>query len=193
MPHTDVPIQGDPEPEVRGRIPSRRRYGLAALLAVGGILASVVLQLVVLAALSGHADSFQRASVPGELTLHVDHEATYYVYAEATLWVHPSVRVTDPAGKGVAVEAVSSGPRYDHGGAGGGAVCKFDATLAGDYRIAVDTGTAVQGDFAVGGPFPLWMRLLSEPVGWAIMAVGVGSGIVISTVTAFHRRRGQVR
>jgi hypothetical protein len=92
-------------------------------------------------------------------------------------------------GRAVMVEAVSSGPRYDHGGSGGGAVGKFNAALAGDYRIAVDTGTAVQGDFAVGGRFPLWMRLLPDSVGWAIMAIGVGSGIALAAVTAIQRRR----
>jgi hypothetical protein len=191
MSHTDVSMHGDQAPELRGRIPSRRRYLLAALLAVGGIVAAVALQLISGAALSGHADGFQRAIVPGELTLQVDRPATYYVYAEGTLWVHPSVRVTDPTGRGVAVEAVPSGPQYYHGGNGGAAVGKFDATLAGDYRIAVATGTAVQGDFAVGGRFPMWMRLVPDPVAWAIVVIGVGSGIVIATVTAFRRRRGQ--
>lgn len=191
MSQTDVPIHSDPAPEPRRRIPSRRRYLLAALLAVGGIIAAVALALVLYGALADHSDGFQRASVPGELTLHVDAPATYHVYAEGELFLPQSVRVTDPAGQGVAVEAVPSGPHYEHGGTGGAAVGKFDATMAGDYRIAVPTGTADESRFAVGTPFPLWMWLPPDPVAWAILVIGVGSGIVIATRTASQRRRGQ--
>lgn len=189
MSQTDVPVHGDPAPALRGRVTRWRRYRLAALLAVGGVLVSLVLQLVSGAALTAHADGFQRASVPGELTVHVDRPATYSVYAEATLWLRPSVRVTDPAGQGVAVEPVAPGPSYDHGGSFGAAVVTFEATVPGEYRIAVTTGTAGQGEFAVGDRFPLWMRLLGEPVAFAILVLGVGSGIVVATVTAFQRRR----
>jgi hypothetical protein len=170
-------------------MPSRRRYGLALLLALVGVVASVVLQIASQAALSSRADGFLRASVPGELTLHVDQPATFYVYAEATLSLHPSVRVTDPAGRAVTVAATAPGPRYDHGGSGGFAVGRFDATASGDYRIAVDTGDAVQGDFAVGSRFPLWMRLVPDAVGWAILGIGVGSGVVLAATTAVQRRR----
>ncbi|WP_406832877.1 hypothetical protein ABEG17_08650 [Pedococcus sp. KACC 23699] len=189
MSHTDIPAAGEPTRGRPGRIPSRRGYLLAALLAVGGVLVSVVLQLVVLGAVSSHADGFQRASVPGELTVHAAQATTYYVYAEGTLSLHPSVRVTDPAGKGVAVKTTSSGPHYDHGGNGGSAIGTFDATNPGDYRVAVGTGSDAQGDFAVGDRFPLWMRLLPDSVAWAIVAIGAGAGIVVATVTAVRRRR----
>jgi hypothetical protein len=127
---------------------------------------------------------------PGELTLRVDRPATYDVYAEATLSPHPSIRVTGPTGEAIAVEDAPRGPSYDHGGSFGTAVGTFHATTAGHYRIAVATSAAAQGEFAVGEPFPLWMRLLPDPVAWAILAVGVGSAIAIAAVTAFQGRRG---
>jgi hypothetical protein len=89
---------------------------------------------------SGHADGFVRASIPGDLTLHVDHAATYYVFAEGAHWLHPSVQVTDPEGHDVAVGATSPGPSYYHGGNQASAVGTFRAVQPGDYKVAVSTG-----------------------------------------------------
>ena len=96
---------------------------------------------------------------PRRDTLHVDHAATYYVFAEGARWFHPSVQVTGPEGHAAAVGATSPGPSYYHGGNQASAVGKFRAAQPGGYKVAVSTGTTVQGGFAVGGSFPLWMRL----------------------------------
>jgi hypothetical protein len=155
---------------------------------VVGLVASLAFAVAAQAALSSQADGFLRESVPGEITVPVDHARTYYVYAEATLWVHPSLQVTDPQGRAVPVTATSPGPSYFHGGNGGGAIGKFDATQAGNYRVAVATGTTAQGDFAVGGPFPLWLRL-SDWGAFALLILFIGSGIVLVVVTFIQRRR----
>lgn len=130
------------------------------------------------AVLSNHADRFARASIPGEMTLHVDHAATYYVFAEGARWFHPSVQVTGPEGHAVAVGATSPGHSYYHGGNQASGVGTFRAVQPGDYKVAVSTGTTVQGDFAVGG-FPLWMRL-SEWEAWALLVLFAGSSLALA-------------
>lgn len=170
-------------PTPPARRPPRSRYRLAALVAIAGIAVAFGCALAAQAALSSRADGFARTSVPGELTVRVEHTATYYVYAEGTLWLHPSVRVTDPDGHAVPVKTTSPGPNY-----GGSAVGAFDATRTGDYRVAVATGTTAQGDFAVGGRFPLWLRLSDLGV-LTLMVLSVGSSVVLVVVTAIQRRR----
>lgn len=185
---TGADAQAELTPSPPARRPARSRYWLAALVGIAGITVAFGCALAAQAALSSRADGFLRTSVPGEITVRVEHAATYYVYAEGTLWRHPSVRVTDPAGRAVPVKATSSGPHYYHGGSGGGAIVTFDATRAGDYRVAAATGTAVQGDFAVGGRFPLWLRLSDAGV-LTLMVLSVGSSVVLVVVTAIRRRR----
>ena len=113
-------------PTPPARRPPRSRYRLAALVAIAGIAVAFGCALAAQAALSSTADGFARTSVPGELTVLVERAATYYVYAEGTLWLHPSVRVTDPDGHAVPVKTTSPGPNY-----GGSAVGAFDATRTG--------------------------------------------------------------
>jgi hypothetical protein len=52
----------------------------------------------------------------------------------------------------------------------------------------VATGTTVQGDFAVGGRFPLWLQLSDLGV-LTLMVLSVGSSVVLVVVTAIQRRR----
>ena len=157
-------------------------------MAVAGIVVALACSVAAQAVLSSHADGFVRASIPGEITLHVDHAATYYVFAEGARWFHPSVQVTDPEGHAVAVAATSPGPSYYHGGNSGSAVGTFRAVQPGDYKVAVSTGATVQGDFAVGGSFPMWTRL-SDWEAWALLVLFAGSGLVLVIRTAIQRRR----
>ena len=150
-------------------------------------MVALVFSIAAQAVLSSHADGFARASIPGEMTLHVDHAATFYVFAEGAGWFHPSVRVTDPEGHAVAVGATSPGPSYYHGGNQASAVGTFRAVQPGDYKVAVSTGATVQGDFAVGS-FPLWMRL-SDWGAWALLALFAGSSLALVIWTAIQRRR----
>jgi hypothetical protein len=174
-------------PRPARRRPPRSRYWLAGLVAVVGIVVALAYSIGAQAVLSNRADGFARASIPGEMTLHVDHAATYYVFAEGAGWVHPSVRVTGPEGHAVAVGATSPGPSYYHGGNQASAVGTFRAVQPGDYKVAVSTGPTVQGDFAVGG-FPMWMRL-SDWEAWALLVLFVGSSLVLIVRTAIQRRR----
>lgn len=179
---------GTLRPRPARRRPPRSRYWLAGLVAAAGIVAALAYSIAAQAVLSNRADGFVRASIPGEMTLHVDHAATYYVFAEGARWFHLSVQVTDPEGHAVAVGATSPGPSYYHGGNGGSAVGTFRAVQPGDYKVAVSTGTTVQGDFAVGGGFPLWLRL-SDWEAWALLVLFVGSSLVLVVSTAIQRRR----
>lgn len=179
---------GTLRPRSAPRRPPRSRYWLAGLVAVAGIVLALVYSMAAQAVLSSHADGFVRASIPGEVTLHAGHAATYYVFAEGAGWFHPSVQVTGPEGHAVAVEATSPGPSYYHGGNQGSAVGTFRAVHPGDYKVAVSTGAIVQGDFAVGGGFPLWMRL-SEWEAWALLVLFTGSSLVLAVWTAIQRRR----
>jgi hypothetical protein len=179
---------GTLRPRPARRRPPRSRYWLAGLVAVAGIVVALVYSIAAQAVLSNHADGFARASIPGEMTLHVDHATTFYVFAEGAGWFHPSVRVTDSEGHAVAVGATSPGPSYYHGGNQASAVGTFRAVQPGDYKVAVSTGATVQGDFAVGGGFPLWMRL-SDWEAWALLVLFAGSSLVLVVWTAIQRRR----
>lgn len=181
---------GTLRPRPARRRPPRSRYWLAGLVAVAGIVVAFAYSMAAQAVLSNHADGFARASIPGEITLHVDHAATFYVFAEGAGWFHPSVQVTDPEGHAVAVGATSPGPSYYHGGNQASAVGTFRAVQPGDYKVAVSTGATVQGDFAVGG-FPLWMRL-SDWEAWALLVLFAGSSLVLAVRTAIQRRRPEV-
>jgi hypothetical protein len=167
---------------------SRSRYWFAGLLLVLGVVIAVAYSIAAQAILSNYADGFARASIPGQITLHVDHTATYYVYAEGALLSHPSVQVTDPQGHAVVVTATSPGPGYYHGGNGGGAVGRFDAVRSGDYKVAVSTDAIAQGDFAIGRRFPLWMRLVDWET-WTPLALFGGASLVLIVRTATRRRR----
>jgi hypothetical protein len=188
MTDTGETVHGTLPPRPARRRPPRSRYWLAGLVAVAGIVVALAYSIAAQAVLSNHADGFVRASIPGEITLHVDHAATYYVFAEGARWFHPSVQVTDPEGHAVAVGATSPGPSYYHGGNGGSAVGTFRAVQPGDYKVGVSTGASVQGDFAVGGSFPMWMRL-SDWEAWALLVLFAGSSLVLVIRTAIQRRR----
>lgn len=188
MTDTGETVHGTLPPTSARRRPPRSRYWLAGLVAVAGIVVALAYSIAAQAVLSNHADGFVRASIPGEITLHVDHAATYYVFAEGARWFHPSVQVTDPEGHAVAVGATSPGPCYYHGGNQASAVGTFRAVQPGDYKVAVSTGTTVQGDFAVGGNFPMWMRL-SDWEAWALLVLFAGSSLVLVIRTAIQRRR----
>lgn len=184
---------GQAEPGTLGptsvrRRPPRSRYWLAGLVAAVGIVVALAYSIAAQAVLSSHADGFARASIPGEMTLHVDRAATYYVFAEGARWFHPSVRVTGPEGHAVAVRATSPGPSYYHGGNQASAVGTFRAVQPGGYKVAVSTGATVQGDFAVGGGFPLWLRL-SDWEAWALLVLFAGSSLALVVWTAIQRRR----
>lgn len=166
----------------------RPGYVLAFIVAVVGVVAAVVYALAAQAAMSNRADGFVRTAVPGTITVHVDRTATYYVYVEGAISLHPSVQVTDPQGRVVAVGGTSVGPHYYHGGNGGAAVGRFNALQTGDFRVSVSTGSTVQGDFAVGGQFPLWLRL-SDATSWTLLVLFMGSGLGLAVATAIRRRR----
>jgi hypothetical protein len=188
MTDTGETVHGTLPPTPARRRPPRSRYWLAGLVAVVGIVVALAYSIAAQAVLSNHADGFVRASIPGEMTLHVDHAATYYVFAEGAGWFHPSVQVTGPEGHAVAVGATSPGPSYYHGGNQASAVGTFRAVQPGDYKVAVSTGATVQGDFAVGGGFPMWMRL-SDWEAWALLVLFAGSSLVLVVRTAIQRRR----
>lgn len=188
MTDTDQAEPGTQRPRPAHRRPPRSRYWLAGLVAAVGIVVALVYSIAAQAVLSSHADGFARASIPGEMTLHVDHAATFYVFAEGAGWLHPSVRVTDPQGHAVAVGATSPGPSYYHGGNQAGAVGTFRAVQHGNYKVAVSTGVTVQGDFAVGGGFPLWMRL-SDLAAWALLVLFAVASLALVVWTAIQRRR----
>jgi methionine-rich copper-binding protein CopC len=169
------------------RTPSASRYWVAVLLAVAGVVAAVVWAMAGEAAASAHAEAFVRAAVPGQVAVRADEPRTFYVYAEGTLSLHPTVQVTGPDGRAVAVSAVpaESNPLA---GSARTPLARFDAQAPGSYTVTMSTGSAAQGEFSVGDRFPLWMRL-ADAVAYGLVLLGVGAGLVLATVTAVQRRR----
>lgn len=182
---SSVPARQTPAPSAR--TPSATRYWLAVLLAVVGAVAGVAFSLVAESASSAHAAGLVRTTVPGQVTVSVDRPGTFYVYAEGTLSAHPTVQVTGPDGRAVPVTEAAADPLL---GGAPAPVGTFDARATGAYLVAMSTGSAAQGEFSVGGRYPLWIRL-ADTVAFGLLVAGVVAGVVLAVVTAVQRRRGR--
>ncbi|MDE3086380.1 MAG: hypothetical protein KGJ77_06405 [Acidobacteriota bacterium] len=163
----------------------RWRYLIAAALLVGGLALALGIGLGAGKAKSDQAAGYARVAVPGALTLHVDHPATYVVFSEGTACLdapnchgqlYPvTVRVTGPAGDPVSV-APAHGPTYMIGGSEGTGVASFEARSAGTFTVAVSTGPYTEGGIAVGEAFPTWT---ADWVAWLAMAVLWAGGVIV--------------
>lgn len=170
-------------------MPPGARYGLALLFAIVGVVASVAWSMFAQVSQNRRASGFIRAGVPGQISVLVDRPATYAVYAEGTLWLRPSLQVSDPAGNPVQVSEIPPDSSFWQA-SNGGAFAKFAATMTGDYRITVATGATAQGEFAVGPPLSLWIRF-ANATSFALLALGVAAGGVLAIATFALRRRGR--
>lgn len=155
----------------------RWRYLIAALLLLGGLALVLGVGFGAGKARSDQAVGFARVAVPGALTLHVGHPATYVVFSEGTACLdapnchgqlYPvTVRVTGPGGAPVPVTP-AHGPTYMIGGGEGTGVASFEARSTGTYTVAARTGTYAEGRIAVGEAFPTWT---ADWVSWLAVAV----------------------
>ena len=194
MADTEFPSDAD-SPRRR---PARRvglRYSLALALFVGGLVLALGISAGGAKTRSDQAVNFPRVAVPGVFTLHVEHPATYYVYAEGTACLdspnchgqlYPvAVKVTSPTGNAVKVQP-THGPSYMVGGTEGNGVAKFDAATTGNYRVAASTGPYSEGSVAVGKAFPAWTQdwipVLAMVLLWA-------AGILIIVLSIIRHAR----
>jgi hypothetical protein len=184
------------------------RYRTAAALLVVGIAGAFGWLFAAQSALSGYAEGFPRAGIPGMVALAVDHPGTYYVYAEvndgrpvedlATDMQFARVQVTDPTGQVTALQTLPPSASYLHNFRTAIAAVRFDANRIGNYQVAVTTGLPLvtapsapqnaNDEFAVGGSVADWMR----PHEWGVAALlfaTIGSSIALALRTAIQRRR----
>ena len=175
--------------------PSTRGYWLG-----GGLLAAVTAGAVVWVVLAfvgwaHHLDGFQRVTVPGSATVHLDRPTTRVLYYErqgdASATDPTGIQVTGPGGAVVLVERYGADLRYDvPGGSGrvGRAVASFRADRPGDYRVAVDVtaGTPPGSTLAMGDDV-MW-EVAPHLVGAAaLFLVGAAAGVGLLVLTRTRR------
>jgi len=130
------------------RHPSTTGYRLAAALALIGVLAAGAWVFTSCAGATPDVAGFTRVATVGPGVVTIDRAGTYLVYYEAPrgmmMGSGPSVRVTDPSGRPLAMRPGSgmrSGMRYGvpgRPGCVGRMVGRFHAGMPGRYHVWVD-------------------------------------------------------
>lgn len=181
------------------RKPGRIFYLLAALPAICGIVAMVVLLATKLPALD---DGLEQIVVPGvrELQLEPGRHTVFLEYSSVVdgrvYRVEQvsglTVRVDAADGAPVAVNAPMGSATYSLGGRQGEAINVFDVERAGAYRISANYGGAAgpQTVIAVGHGFmgTLFTTILSA-LGAAFMGMILAATVVVGVYMARRRAR----
>lgn len=139
-------------------------------------------------------DDFQRVSVPGTETVHLD-EGSYTVYAESGFrgetdsWsFNGSVEIRDPQERLVELRRYGSRTTYDFDDREGLALWSFRADETGDYRV---TTTGNPGALVAVGP-----GLGAGIVGGVLGGIGLivaGGLFALITIIVTAVRRGSAR
>jgi hypothetical protein len=192
---TMQPAAYPPPPPItsaEGIKPSAWWYGVAAAVAVAGIVIAIVVMVQAIAGLVDRVDDFQRVSLPGSGTITLDETGGYTVYHEfsgasdsSTLGSSVSVNITGPDGQPVELRNYDSNVTYNWDDHEGVALYSFHADQVGEYTISAEgqQGVVAVGrgfgiDSLVGGIFgALVIGLLGAAIGGAIaIVVGVKRG-----------------
>jgi hypothetical protein len=141
-----------PPPRTQDR-PSRSWFWPGVGVAVGGLVAGLVIGITSYQGSQQEIDTFARLSVPGSVTVQVDEPGLQVVYYEGDESVGISdlvVAIVDPAGATVALAPYEGELIYETTDLTlGRAIASFDAAQIGAYEIEVtgiDTGQVTVGD-----------------------------------------------
>jgi hypothetical protein len=174
------------------RRPSAGWYWVAAVVAVGGLVAAVAWGVWSYGQLSEQVTEFARTSVPGAVTVTVDEPGELTVYYEAPRvageeFVPPlDVSVTDPAGVALPSAAYKGDIRLDIPDHVAIAVSTFEASADGTYVVTVDGEADAGAAVSVGRLPTIGAQVLGALL---LLIVSVVVALVIVTAVAVLRGR----
>ena len=139
----------------RTRRPSTAWYWVAAIVAIAGLTAGLWFGVDNYRDAQRHLDSFDRLSVPGQVTLSLPEETSRVVYYEGDKDVRfndLAIRISDPGGAPIAVDRYEGEMIYETlDFTQGRAVATFRTDMAGPYRLEVSGMN--EGQLTVGDNF----------------------------------------
>jgi hypothetical protein len=174
--------------------PSAWWFGVAGLLALGGLVAGVVIIVRGVVGFQDRVEDFDRGDVPVTLEVTIADTGGYSIYHEYEgadeefLAPEPDVSVIDPSGDDVPLERYDGTVTYAVGRHEGEGIWTFDADEPGVYEVTAtgDTGTGI----AVGRG--LGAGLVGAIVGGiAVGFVGVVAAVVLAIVVGVRRGRSR--
>jgi hypothetical protein len=147
--------------------PSGWWYGVAAGVAIVGIVAAIVVFVQTISGLIDRVDDFQRVSLPGSDTITLDDTGGYTVYhefngASGSTSSFVAIDITGPDGSAVELEPYDANVTYSWGDHEGIAAYSFTADETGEYTVSAE------GD-----------------IGLVAVGRGIGSGLAAGIVGAF--------
>jgi hypothetical protein len=166
-------------------------FWVAGGVGVVAIIATVVLAVLLFAKGLTAPKDYPRASVPGQVLVHVHDTGKRIIYSEGIHFPLSSldVSVTGPDGRPVAVTRYGSSLTYDVDGRNGRAVGTFEADTAGTYRVvARGSDLTTGGEFAVGTNVFRGILHDLRPAMY-VLGLGVVLALAILFLTLWYRRR----
>ena len=208
------PTSPSPRPIPIRKPPSSGGYWVAGILAVLGLTAALVWGTVGTISALDRVDSFDRATVPGAVTVQVTDPGTMVVYYESAAeftryagptetgrpatpynpattptWQQLGLTVTGPDGAVMPVGTYRSTARYDmDSGRLGRAVARFEATTAGQYRVSAARATEAGATLAVGDNFARSIAMTALGAG-LLGLVTIAAAVLLAIVTYRARSR----
>lgn len=165
------------QPTPARRVPGKRWYLIAGLLALAGLVAA---GLSLWLTLTRIGDDFQRATFPGQAELTLPESGTYTIFVEraAGSSLDPAVgnlfvEVFSPQGQSLELSNPGGSLTYTFGGQTGEAVLQFDADEGGAFLMV--------GDYRSGDGPPVTLAV-SKGFGGRLFA-GIGAVILIPLLT----------
>ena len=209
--YTPLPPAGGAAADRRVR-PSGWWFVVAAAIAVGGIVAGLLMIVDGVNTVLDAVTDFDRTDVPGTVQVTIDEPGGYSIYHEFAgagdpdtgdlPFVDPpvpppEVTVVGPAGEDVEVSGYDTLVTYAQGNLEGRGLYTFDADEAGVYEVSADgapgSGIAVgrgMGDIGAEAVFSVFGGFLG---GTIVAAVGVIIGAVLAIAVGVARSRSRQR
>ncbi len=168
------------------RTPDRRSSagrGVAALVALAGILGAVTWAWLAVVRVNGRVDALTRVEAPGEATVQVALPGTFQVYLEGDGELRPGdIAVASPIGDAVAVRYDDRGREYSSLGRVGRPVASFEADVPGPFLVTVGASSS-GSSFTIGDGRPGRVQPgLAGAGGLLLASVGLAALIVVRTI-----------
>jgi len=192
-------VSGGPGSPSSLRKPSAAGYWIAGVVAMVGVVASVIWFAVVISGIIGAADGYPHFSLPGSRSVELDAE-TYKIFVEypgANLDINQSgevdgLTVVDSEGQHVLVSRALISETYSWGGRDGRAIAQFTAPRQGTYTISAMRSP--QGSLPSGVQMAVGRGINLSVAGPLLASMALGGlsvvvSVVLIIVTAVRRGR----
>jgi hypothetical protein len=174
--------------------PSGWWFGVAAGVAVAGIVIAIIVFVAAINGLVDQVNDFQRVTLPGSDTVTLESAGGYTIYhefdgASSDSGFAPGVSVTiaGPDGEPVEVKTYDATVTYSWGGHEGIAVYSFTVDQPGDYTVSAEGET---GQVAIGRG--IGSSLVGGIVGSLALGIGASlAGGIIAIVVGIKRGRNR--